>query len=141
MDRIDIHIEVPRVDYEKLSDDRFGEPSASVQTRVEAARDTQRQRFHEQESSPEASNLQKLSCNSDMHPAEVRKYCQLDDTSRSLMRSPMNQMQLSARAYHRLLKLARTIAELALVKDTDFLHFAHLLSWNKKSPPPKRRAR
>jgi magnesium chelatase family protein len=48
-----------------------------------------------------------------MHPAEVRKYCHLDDTSQSLMRSAMNQMQLSARAYHRILKLARTIADLA----------------------------
>jgi magnesium chelatase family protein len=132
LDRIDIHIEVPRVDYEKLSDDRFGEPSASVQARVESAREIQRQRFHEQESSPEASNLQKLSCNSDMHPAEVRKYCQLDETSRSLMRSAMNQMQLSARAYHRLLKLARTIADLAGEMDIAPQHLAEALQYRPK---------
>ncbi|MFN2151465.1 MAG: YifB family Mg chelatase-like AAA ATPase, partial [Anaerolineales bacterium] len=99
LDRIDIHIEVPRVDYEKLSDDRLGEPSFNVQERVEAAREIQRQRFGETE----------LACNADMRPAEVREYCQLDATCNSLMRTAMNQMQLSARAYHRVLKLARTI--------------------------------
>jgi magnesium chelatase family protein len=112
LDRIDIYVEVPRVDYEKLSNDCFGEPSASVQERVESARERQRQRFNQDGSSP-LENESDLTCNSDMHTAEVRKYCQLDNTSRSLMRSAMDQMQLSARAYHRVLKLARTIADLA----------------------------
>jgi magnesium chelatase family protein len=103
LDRIDIHIEVPRVDYDKLSDDRLGEPSAQVQARVEAARQRQRARFASTE----------LTCNADMRPADIRKHCQLDGTSQSLMRSAMNQLQLSARAYHRVLKLARTIADLA----------------------------
>ena len=129
---LDRHVEVPRVDYEKLSDDRLGEPSAKVQARVEAAREIQRQRFHEQESSPESSNLQKLSCNSDMHPAEVRLYCQLDDTSQSLMRSAMNQMQLSARAYHRVLKLARTIADLAGELNITPQHLAKALQYRSK---------
>ena len=69
MDRIDIHVEVPRLDYEKLSDDRLGEPSEDVQKRVEAARKIQRQRFSDSD----------LTCNADMRPQEVRFHCQLDD--------------------------------------------------------------
>ncbi len=103
LDRIDIHIQVPRVEYEKLSDQRVGEPSKVVQARVEAAREHQRARFNDSD----------VACNADMRPAEVRKYCTLDDTGRTLMKNAMNQLQLSARAYHRLLKLARTIADLA----------------------------
>ena len=113
MDRIDIHIEVPRVDYEKLSDTRLGESSSAVSQRVEAAREIQRQRF--------AGTS--LTCNADMHPAEVRIYCSLDESCRTLMRAAMNQMQLSARAYHRILKLARTIADLA---HSDAIISAHL---------------
>ena len=119
-------------DYEKLSDDRFGEPSASVQARVESARDIQRQRFHQNHSSLDTANFDLLSCNSDMHPAEVRQYCQLDDTSRSLMRSAMTQMQLSARAYHRVLKLARTIADLARETDIAPQHLAEALQYRPK---------
>ncbi|MHA2401863.1 MAG: magnesium chelatase subunit ChlI family protein [Candidatus Kariarchaeaceae archaeon] len=131
LDRIDIHVEVPRVDYEKLSDDRFGEPSASVQARVESARESQRERFNQDGSSP-LENESDLTCNSDMHPAEVRKYCQLDTTSQSLMRSAMNQMQLSARAYHRVLKLSRTIADLAGESDITSQHLAEALQYRPK---------
>ena len=99
LDRIDIHVEVPRVDYEKLSDDRFGEPSADVQARVEFARTIQRQRFHSDGDAESPKKSSRLSSNSDMHPAEIRKHCELDVTSQSLMRSAMSQMQLSARAY------------------------------------------
>jgi magnesium chelatase family protein len=122
LDRIDIHIEVPRVDYEKLSDDRLGEPSANVQSRVEAAREIQRKRFAESE----------LACNADMRPAEVREYCQLDETCNSLMRTAMNQMQLSARAYHRVLKLARTIADLAGEEKIAPAHLAEALQYRPK---------
>lgn len=132
LDRIDIHVEVPRVDYEKLSDDRFGERSASVQARVESAREIQRQRFHQDEDPQDARNTQLLSCNSDMHPAEVRKYCQLDTTSQSLMRSAMSQMQLSARAYHRVLKLSRTIADLAGESEIASQHLAEALQYQPK---------
>src|SRR5512135_1243888 len=71
LDRIDIHIEVPRVEYEKLSDERLGEPSAAIRERVEAARQRQRERFTEKEGT--------ITCNADMRPAEVRKHCELDD--------------------------------------------------------------
>jgi magnesium chelatase family protein len=131
LDRIDIHVEVPRVDYEKLSDDRFGEPSASVQERVELARERQRERF-KQNGSLSIENESDLTCNSDMHPAEVRKYCQLDNTSQSLMRSAMNQMQLSARAYHRVLKLSRTIADLAGESQIASQHLAEALQYRPK---------
>jgi magnesium chelatase family protein len=99
LDRIDIHIQVPRVDYDKLSDKRMGEPSQTVRERVEAAREKQRQRF---------AGLKDISCNAEMHPAEVRKFCELDPACASLMKTAMSQLQLSARAYHRVLKLARS---------------------------------
>jgi magnesium chelatase family protein len=112
LDRIDIHIEVPRVEYEKLSDQRLGEPSESVRARVEAARQIQRERFGSAQQGPVASSNM-ITCNADMRVAEIRKFCSLDETSRGLMKSAMSQMQLSARAYHRILKLALTIADLA----------------------------
>jgi magnesium chelatase family protein len=104
LDRIDIHIEVPRVDYDKLSDERRGETSAAIQERVEAARQCQRERFDEQAH---------MACNADMGPSEVQAFCQTDEEGQYLLKSAMKQMQLSARAYHRVLKLARTIADLA----------------------------
>ena len=122
MDRIDIHAEVPRVDYQKLSDDRTGEPSETIQKRVEAARDAQRERFEDTE----------LTCNADMRPQEVRLHCRLDDTCDSLMRSAMNQLQLTARAYHRVLKLSRTIADLAGEESIAPNHLAEALQYRPK---------
>jgi magnesium chelatase family protein len=122
LDRIDIHIQVPRVAYEKLSDDRLVKPSAVVQQRVETAREHQRQRFKD---TP-------LTCNADMHPAEIRKYCELDDTGRGLIKTATMQMQLSARAYHRTLKLARTIADLAGSQKILPMHLAEALQYRPK---------
>ena len=104
LDRIDIHVDVPRVEYEKLSDARFGETNATVRERVEAARNRQRVRFGAADG---------ITCNADMRPAEVRQFCALDEAGQALMKTAMSQLQLSARAYHRVLKLARTIADLA----------------------------
>ncbi len=123
LDRIDIHLQVPRVDYEKLSDDRVGEPSEKIRNRVEAARDRQRARFKE---------LSSVTSNSDMRPAEVRRFCQLDAACSSLMKTAMNQLQLSARAYHRVLKLARTIADLAGSEAIGPTHLAEALQYRPR---------
>jgi magnesium chelatase family protein len=123
LDRIDIHIQVPRVDYEKLSDNRLGESSAVIRARVENARQRQRARF----------KVGNLACNADMHPAEVRQYCQLDDTGRSLMKTAMSQLQLTARAYHRVLKLSRTIADLADSETIAPQHLAEALQYRPRT--------
>jgi len=133
LDRIDIHIEVPRVEYDKLSDQRLGEPSEAIRARVEAAREIQRRRFAGTDSTGGgvvASN--DITCNADMRPAEVRKFCTIDDTSRSLMRTAMQQLQLSARAYHRILKLARTIADLAGAEQIAPVHLAEALQYRPR---------
>jgi magnesium chelatase family protein len=147
LDRIDIHIEVPRVEYDKLSDQRLGEPSAVIQQRVETARQVQRDRFSTsavgakqlapEDSSPSknaspVSSPTSIQCNADMRPAEVRQFCDLDDTGRNLIRSAMNQLQLSARAYHRILKLARTIADLASSANIQPSHLAEALQYRSR---------
>jgi magnesium chelatase family protein len=122
LDRIDIHVEVPRVDYQKLTDDRLGEPSAAIRERVEAARSRQRVRFEE---SP-------IACNADMGPAMVRQICKLDDTGRALVRAAMQQLQMSARAFHRILKLARTIADLAGSNRIATAHLAEAIQYRPR---------
>ena len=131
LDRIDIHIEVPRVEYEKLSDQRLGEPSETVRARVEAARQIQRERFSTPDAGPVAKS-NAVTCNADMRVAEIRKFCSLDETSRMLMKSAMSQMQLSARAYHRILKLSRTIADLAGSETISPSHLAEALQYRPR---------
>ncbi|HEX9389454.1 MAG TPA: YifB family Mg chelatase-like AAA ATPase [Anaerolineales bacterium] len=125
LDRIDIHIEVPRVDYEKLSGDREGESSECIRSRVQAARDIQNTRFSKNGSSD-------IVCNADMRVGEIRQFCKLQDEGQSLMRAAMTQLNLSARAYHRILKLARTIADLAGCEEIESVHLAEALQYRPK---------
>ena len=129
LDRIDIHIEVPRVEYQKLSDNRLGEPSSLIQARVEAARQIQRERFVHISKNGDPNTI---SSNGDMGPAEIRLFCHLDEKGSALMQQAMNQLQLSARAYHRILKLARTIADLANCERILPVHLAEALQYRPK---------
>ena len=123
LDRIDIHVDVPRVDFEKLTQRRGGEKSAEVRVRVSRARERQSQRFQGTH----------LLCNAEMGPSEVRELCQLDETGKRLMKSAMAQMNLSARSFHRLLKLARTIADLSGSEAITPAHLAESLQYRPKS--------
>lgn len=125
LDRIDIHIQVPRVEYDKLSDKRLGEPSSVIRQRVETARQKQRTRFTN-------DGISTLVCNADMRPAEIRKFCNLDEAGKNLIKSAMNQMNLTARAYHRILKLARTIADLADAEQISVTHLAEALQYRAR---------
>ncbi len=116
------------MEYEKLSSDRTGEPSSIIQVRVETAREKQRQRFM----NADGQFVNGVTCNADMRPAEVRKFCELDEASRSLMKSASMQLQLSARAYHRVLKLARTIADLVGSEKIAATHLAEALQYRPK---------
>ena len=122
IDRVDIFAEVPHVDYEKLADNRLGESSAKVQARVIAARTIQRERFHGT----------KLTCNAEMMPAEVREFCPVEETAQGLLKAAMNQLYLSARAFHRILKIARTIADLEKVDIIKAHHLAEAIQYRPR---------
>jgi magnesium chelatase family protein len=136
LDRIDIHIEVPRVAYQKLSDDRLGEASEVIRGRVQAARQRQRERFDGRTGSgavPDRSARQNaVLTNADMRVGEIRQHCKLDAAGESLVRAAMGQMNLSARGYHRVLKLARTIADLADSEAIQAAHLAEALQYRPK---------
>lgn len=104
LDRIDIHIEVTPVPFEKLSEDRKGESSVDIRKRVTAGRELQTKRF---------SGLENIHYNAQMNTKQIREFCKLDDKSKNLLKSAMERLNLSARAYDRILKVARTIADLA----------------------------
>jgi magnesium chelatase family protein len=103
MDRIDLHIEVPRLKWEKLSGEQLAEKSQQVRQRVEQARQSQQTRLQDEP----------ILTNSEMDTRLIRKYCAIGESEKELLKSAIAKMQLSPRGYHRLLKVARTIADLA----------------------------
>lgn len=130
LDRIDIHIEVPRLPYEDLSQAGREESSAEIKARVEVARAVQRRRF-------KSNNTGKISlgagaapeCNAHMGPREVRLHCKLSRKARAILKEAFNKLNLSARAYDRLLKVARTIADLGGSEIIEEAHVAEALQY------------
>ncbi|MEM7802468.1 MAG: YifB family Mg chelatase-like AAA ATPase, partial [Chloroflexota bacterium] len=122
MDRIDIHVDVPRVDFEKLSSGQREEPSATIRERVEAARAIQLGRLCKTG----------MTANAEMGPGEVRAFCALDREGTSLLKNAMTQLNLSARSFHRILKLARTIADLAQTEQITTMHLAEALQYRPR---------
>ncbi len=120
LDRIDIHIEVPAVPFEKLTSRITGESSVSIRKRVETAREIQTQRF---------GNLENIHSNASMEKKQVEKYCQIDTAGKSLLKNAMDKLGLSARAYDRILKVARTIADLSGEENIQPVHLSEAIQY------------
>lgn len=120
LDRIDLHIEVTPVPFEKLSEDRKGEGSADIRKRVTQARETQSKRF---------SELEKVHYNAQMNTKQIREYCKLDRHSMELLKNAMELLNLSARAYDRILKVSRTIADLEGVENINGNHISEAIQY------------
>lgn len=120
LDRIDIHIEVTPVPFDKLSDDRKGESSVEIRKRVTEARFVQTLRFSDSES---------VHYNAQMTTKQLRKYCQLDPDSLQLLKHAMDQLNLSARAYDRILKVSRTIADLEASESIKGSHISEAIQY------------
>jgi magnesium chelatase family protein len=125
LDRIDLFVEVPRVDYEKLSSLAPAETSACIRGRVNQAREQQRQRLEGRGAG----------ANAEMSPADVRDFCQtsLDEGAMSFLKLATNQLSLSARAFHRILKVARTIADLGGAETLTTAHVAEAVQYRQRS--------
>lgn len=126
LDRIDIHIDVPRVEYDKLMTLERGEPSATIRQRVEAARAVQGERF---------AGTPHLLANSDMSVSEINQHCPLTPEAQQLLEVSVRRLQLSARAYHRVLKLSRTIADLSSETRISVQHVAEAVQYRRQTSP------
>ena len=120
LDRIDIHIEVTPVPFEKLTEEQKGESSVDIRKRVTASREIQSDRF---------KDLENLHYNAQMNVKQIRKFCKLSDESMSLLKTAMEKLNLSARAYDRILKVARTIADLEASKNISPTHIAEAIQY------------
>ncbi len=123
LDRVDVFVEVPPVEYEKLVEDQQAEESSKPRLRVKEAREVQRERFKECG----------FFCNSEMGPAEVWKFCKLDDGARGLLQTATQRLNLSARAFHRILKVSRTVADLEGSEGIDVAHLAEALQYRPRT--------
>ncbi len=124
LDRIDIHVEVPRVDYDKLMGQNRAETSAIIRERVSRARQIQQARF---------ASYPTIFANADMGAGEIDTFCLLAPEAQHLLELSARKMQLSARAYHRVLKLARTIADLAECDLIQVQHVAEAIQYRPKA--------
>ena len=120
LDRIDIHIEVTPVPFEKLSEERKGESSIDIRKRVTAAREIQTERFEDSK---------KVHYNAQMNTKQIRKHCVLDEASKQLLKTAMERLNLSARAYDRILKVSRTIADLEGAQDINGSHIGEAIQY------------
>jgi len=123
LDRIDIFVDVPRIDYEKLMDQRASESSDTVRKRVQAARQIQLERF----------KGTKLASNADMSTSEVKQFCRMDATALNLLKTAMKQLHFTARAFHRTIKLARTVADLDNSESIKTNHLAEALQYRQRN--------
>lgn len=124
LDRIDIHVTVPRVDYDKLMGSQQAESSAVIRERVQAARAVQSRRF---------ANMPGIYANADMSVGDVQRMCILTPEAKQVLELSVRRMQLSARAYHRVLKLSRTIADLAGSEFIEVTHVAESLQYRPQN--------
>ena len=120
LDRIDIHVEVTPVPFEKLTEERRGESSIVIRQRVTQARQLQTRRFE---------NLSAVHYNAQMQTKHIRKFCVLDEFSKSLLKQAMERLNLSARAYDRILKVARTIADLESSISIESRHISEAIQY------------
>ena len=123
LDRIDLCLDVPRQNFEKLATIPPGESSHVVRERVQAAREVQLGRFRGT----------KITCNAEMSSEQVKKYCAMDDATRELLQRAVTQFQLSGRGYFRVLKVARTIADIAGSTEVTLQHVAESLQYRQRS--------
>ena len=121
MDRIDIVIEVPSVKFEELSNRKEAEPSAQIKKRVDAARTRQHERFGKYTGM----------CNARMGPEELRHYCALNDECKALARQAFDRLGLTARSFDRLLRVARTIADLEGCEEIQVMHIAEAIQYRE----------
>ena len=120
LDRIDIHVEVPTVQYKEIAGGANGEASDAIRDRVEKARQMQRARF---------SDRGKTTCNARMKPREIKAHCQIDEAGHELLRMAMTELGLSARAYDRILKVSRTIADLDAQESIQVQHLSEAIQY------------
>ena len=120
LDRIDLHVEVPLVDFKELSSSSSGEKSEAIRNRVVAAREVQAKRFQKQNG---------ILTNASMPSRQVRAHCQLDSESSKLLEQAMEQLNFSARAYDRILKVARTLADLEGQQDIESVQIMEAIQY------------